>query len=932
MDGGAHFFRCDFQAHTPRDPNWEGAGAVEELERQAYAQEFIAACRAKGLQAVAITDHHDVAFFRYIKDAAQAETDADGNPLPSEARIVVFPGMELTLGVPCQALLIFDADFPVDLLEQAAVALSITPAPSTDAKHAPTQRLEHISNFEQLYESLSQRDFLRGRFFVMPHVGESGDFSLLRKGFAAKYKAMPCVGGFVDGSVEQHGTGNAAIVAGENKEWGNKALGLFQTSDSRNRDFRDLGKHTTWVKWARPTAEALRQACLARGSRLSHNVPQLPGVFVTSIEVSNSLFMGPLSLEFNPQYNALIGGRGTGKSTILEYLRWALCDQPLTDHDAELPDFQRRRRDLIQNTLERLSATVSVSFTKNGIAHIVRRKTETNEILLKIGEGEFTRCTEADVRNILPVHAYSQKQLSSVGVKLEELKRFVHAPIKNQLTQIEAARKDLRAQLRSAHEDLERHRGVTSEIAELELERQSLAEQVDKLRQDLSGLTDEDRQTITQQKLYEQEDQVVGDWEAQLIQAARALQEVSDEIAGPPRSLPRTPTPEGDLLRRMYTGLDAWFTQLRDTLSALREGLNKDSSRYALGDYSAALAEWRERRTESLAAYEAAKARSVTHQSTLSQIRDSEERLKRLDTTIAEKKRVLQKLGEPATRFSDRRKEWLALHEQPSELIKVQCAELSALSKGFIRATLLKGHGVERVDEKLRNALRGTKIRSDRYEHLWQRVKGAAEPLAEWDKILDELELLARSTIEDEIKVALPSTPILESLDFTLRERQAIARVLTPGDWIALLLEDLDDLPQFEYRTREGGYINFSVASAGQQATTLMYVLLNQAGPPLIIDQPEDDLDNKIMDEIVHELWTAKTRRQLIFSSHNANLVVNGDAELVVCCDYRVAGDQSGGKVKLEGAIDVSEINEEITAVMEGGREAFTLRRAKYGF
>jgi len=61
-------------------------------------------------------------------------------------------------------------------------------------------------------------------------------------------------------------------------------------------------------------------------------------------------------------------------------------------------------------------------------------------------------------------------------------------------------------------------------------------------------------------------------------------------------------------------------------------------------------------------------------------------------------------------------------------------------------------------------------------------------------------------------------------------------------------------------------------------------------------------------------------------------LLWNGDAELVVCCDYRVAGDQSGGKVKLEGAIDIPEVNTEITAVMEGGREAFALRRAKYGF
>jgi chromosome segregation protein len=65
-------------------------------------------------------------------------------------------------------------------------------------------------------------------------------------------------------------------------------------------------------------------------SSTHHSEPRLPSVRLTRIEVSNSKFLGPIVLDFNPQYNAVIGGRGTGKSTILEYIRWALCDQPPT--------------------------------------------------------------------------------------------------------------------------------------------------------------------------------------------------------------------------------------------------------------------------------------------------------------------------------------------------------------------------------------------------------------------------------------------------------------------------------------------------------------------------------------------------------------------------------------------------------------------------
>ncbi len=139
-------------------------------------------------------------------------------------------------------------------------------------------------------------------------------------------------------------------------------------------------------------------------------------------------------------------------------------------------------------------------------------------------------------------------------------------------------------------------------------------------------------------------------------------------------------------------------------------------------------------------------------------------------------------------------------------------------------------------------------------------------------------------------------------------------------------------MPLFEYKTREGEYIEFTDASAGQQATALMHVLLNQEGPPLIIDQPEDDLDNKMVSDIATLIWQAKKKRQLIFTSHNANIVVNGDAELVVCCDYKVTGDQSKGEIKKLGAIDIPEIRDEITEVMEGGEEAFKLRKEKYGF
>ncbi len=98
------------------------------------------------------------------------------------------------------------------------------------------------------------------------------------------------------------------------------------------------------------------------------------------------------------------------------------------------------------------------------------------------------------------------------------------------------------------------------------------------------------------------------------------------------------------------------------------------------------------------------------------------------------------------------------------------------------------------------------------------------------------------------------------------------------------------------------------------------------------MDQPEDDIDNRAIEDIINNIWGAKKNRQLIFTSHNTNLIVNGDAELVACCDYRDAGKQTRGSIVNEGSIGSPEVKNQITSVMEGGEKAFRLRKEKNGF
>jgi type III restriction enzyme len=86
MDKGAHFYRCDLQVHTPRDRNWKGGECLTDQQRKQYATSLIQACRTRGLQGIAITDHHDMAFVDYVRTAALAETDNDASSFQRKGR------------------------------------------------------------------------------------------------------------------------------------------------------------------------------------------------------------------------------------------------------------------------------------------------------------------------------------------------------------------------------------------------------------------------------------------------------------------------------------------------------------------------------------------------------------------------------------------------------------------------------------------------------------------------------------------------------------------------------------------------------------------------------------------------------------------------------------------------------------------------------
>ncbi len=132
----------------------------------------------------------------------------------------------------------------------------------------------------------------------------------------------------------------------------------------------------------------------------------------------------------------------------------------------------------------------------------------------------------------------------------------------------------------------------------------------------------------------------------------------------------------------------------------------------------------------------------------------------------------------------------------------------------------------------------------------------------------------------------------------------------------------------------EGEPRHLEKLSVGMRATAILLLIFALEGRILILDQPEDDLDNRfVFEDIVgllrkeRGLTENQSARQIVTATHNANIPVLGDAELVAVLDAKGVY----GKIQLVGSIDDRKVADEIRSLLEGGDEAFRRRAEKYG-
>lgn len=958
---GATFRKTDFQVHSLRDINWKGPFHRVD-DRKSFAEALVAHARKAGLAAIAVTDHHDLCFWPYLRDAATKETDDAGAQYSPADRLVVFPGVELTLSTPpCQVLLLLDPDVPEKTIQHIWGALKVIPTDNSDATTTLTETLELDRNIATITKDIAalrtnpaetnpaKFEYLDGRFILLPNVKPSGHQTMLRTNFQDHYADSPFCGGYVEKVFYKDlGQGDRNILEGRVQAWGSKALGVFQTSDCRiitqmedgkSLIFDGLGQWPTWVKWAAPSAEALRQACLAKISRIAHAEPAYPLLQVAGVVVSDSEFLGPVQLGLSPQLNSLIGGRGTGKSSLLEYIRWALCDDPLRNgtDDSELPNFEARRKALVEHTLKPKNATVTVFYKKNDVLYSIERNVTTKDgtCVVTDSTGNKETMRPSQIRQQFPILSYAQKQLSSVGTLPDEIHRLITDPIKDQLEAIdERIESELLPALRQQALNRRRLADLDIEIADSNTTNKNRREQIKALQAQLQSLTPD------QQKVIDEHESIaeVETWKRRAEETPAELKKTLSDALSKAQSLqdvtPPLTLPNNEELKKLADASNQFLKKVVHVLESLIQEVI-DQKWIPDGDHDA-VAIVDDLISKHNAAYQLCIAESTKNQKHLDEMQKLNAQVSTSEAAQIVKEAEKTTLKASLDKLADQPMENLtAAVKARGDLLEKQCQTIFNQAQHGFRPVLKRMGDPRRVKAAVASIIdnRNVKDGDVKIDALAKAVLTAENPLEKWQEIVHELEILVKAREA----ATSPAVTTLEAAGFTSANIDSLRKGLPIQSVEQNRFFNIADRVEFEFKRGVNAdgtdkYVPFISASPGQQATCLLETLLAQDGAPLLIDQPEEDLDNEQIQRVSDKIMTTKALRQLIFVSHNANLVVNGDSELVACFRYDDQSNQATGRINPIGSIDCEAVRNTITAVMEGGKRAFELRKEKYRF
>ena len=886
--GGAVFHRCALQVN-PHHYAGTFRGKESEGDGKSYAAAIVAEAVARGVSALAITDHNDVGAVPTFREAA------------TDNEIEIFPGFELASAEGVHVLCIYPCETDQERLGRFLGEFGIRE--TTPASTLSTQPLDQL-----LAKVRAQRGIA-----VAAHVtGDGGLFNTLKgQSRINAWRNEGLLAVQIPGAVEELPVDVRRIVQNTDPQYSR----AHPVAAINARDVvapEDLGhpSATCWIKMSKVGIEGLRQAFLDPGSRIRLNPREGD---TRSEDHAEFLILGweggfldGVTVRLNPNLNVLIGGRGAGKSTIVESLRFVMGLEPIGDVA------QNAHTGIVRHVLRAgTKVFVRARSQRPTVREYVIERTVPNPPVVRDDNNRVSRLLPSDV--IPRVEVYGQHEISELarsGAKLTQLlDRFVDRD------------PSLERRKTAVRRELEKTRGglldVSAELADIDgrlAALPGLEETLEHYRE--AGL----EERLMERSLLVREERVldsIPDRLAPLRESADALRVGTpvDRVFLSQKALEGLPGEE--ILRRAdavlarlsqdlvksVDQLDAVFARADAELAAIRERWN-DRKRDVQRNYERIL---RDLKRSAVDGEEFIRLRHDIE--SLRPLRERRSLLSRLENEHTERRRTLLA-------------EWEDLKAQEHRLLDRAAKKVGRKLADRVQVEVTASGNREPLIEALRGGVGGRlsetidaigkaetfslpefvescRLGPEAVRKIGRVGKGGAIPLSQAKRLAETPEEVLMGIEE----LDLPSVTTI--------------RLNTASSGESAIWRTIDDL------------------STGQKATAVLLLLLLDSDAPLIVDQPEDDLDNRFISEgVVPRMREEKGSRQFIFSTHNANIPVLGDAELILGLTARGEAGDGNARIAPEhmGSIDEPTVRDIVEEMLEGGRSAFETRRRKYGF
>ena len=888
VTSGARYFRCAFQVN-PHGYAERFRATPSPISAHDYPRVMLDSAEQLGIDVIAITDHNSVA------DVPRFVEEAQGRQL------TIFPGFEVASTEGVHVLCLFEPGTEVEKLNRVLGELGVH---NTDPSAELCEK-----TFSDVLEIMEKHDGLT----IAAHITESKGLLMALHGSARAraWRDPRLLAAQVPADVASSPIDKRPILENVNPDYKRDtapeedlAVAVINAKDVTGPDDLADPRATCWVKMTRPSVEGLRQAFLDPRSRIRLHGEQaaepLPCLLALSWQTEGVL--KECVIRFNENLNVLVGGRGAGKSAVVESIRAALGIEPLTE------EAKRSHQGITKDVL-RSGTKLTLWITTGGRSpqqYLVERVLPDPPTV----RGEDGKVLSLKPRDILPIHVLGQHEISELANDKAELtrllERFVEPDrdlpaqrvhLQRKLEKSRDALLSVEKDLKSTREGLERLPAIKENLRRFEN-----AGLEEKLKEQTLLITEERVLTTVKDRIDRVDDAVKALAKAVPLDASFLSDSKVTSLPGYPLIAPAKET-----LTKLSGQITAKLTDLAENVEASRTDL--EGIRTSWGGRKQSLDREYQKILREL-------QRDKVDGAEFIHLRKEAERLQPLEAKSLELAVEWERLVEERrTLLADWRDVLQKEHQQRERAAK------------RIRKRLTRVRAAVRFGGDRRPLLALLKAR---YERIETGIKSLSD--------VDDLSLHGLAAA-----VRLGKKDLVEKFGVT---EKAAERLAAGGNELAMLIEELDlpstttieFNPSMDQQTPD--WKTLDQLSKGQKASAVLLLLLlggdgHAAPTPLIVDQPEDDLDNRFVTEsIVPTLRSEKMRRQFLFATHNANIPVLGDAELIV--GLEAAGEASQGRTTTRedrmGSIDMEPVRDLVGELLEGGKRAFELRRKKYRF